>query len=344
MRDLLPQLEDWLHSGERVALATVLATWGSAPRPAGSSMAISASGQIAGSVSGGCVEGAVIQAAQEVLSGRGPQRLHFGVADETAWEVGLACGGEIEIFVQELDRALADYALQALKMDRALAIGTLVKADGELLGAQVILSEAGAAASSSLTAQRVAQIEGNLADALRARSAKLAQLAGSDQLEIFLNPIPPAPSLILVGGGHIAIALAEIAAAVHYRTAVVDPRRVFATGERFPHIADLIQEWPQKAFEHLLINSSTAVATLSHDPKIDDPALAAALHSSAFYIGALGSQKSHAKRLKRLADLGFSPADTGRIKGPIGIDIGAVTPEEIALAIMAEVVAAFRND
>lgn len=344
MRELLPDLENWLKTGERVALATVLSTWGSAPRPAGSFMAISESGQIAGSVSGGCVEGAVIQAAHQVLKNGTPQRLHFGVADETAWEVGLACGGEIEVFVQELEKAVADFALQQIQADHSLTIGTLVEAEGGNLGAQVILSgSAESAFSGSLTKDLADRLQEAVSARLDAKAPKLAKVESNPELELFLNPIPPEPSLVLIGGGHIAIALGEIAKAVHYHTIVVDPRRVFATDQRFPHIDQLIQEWPEKAFDQLSLGSSTAVATLSHDPKIDDPALSAALGSPAFYVGALGSQKSHAKRLKRLEALGVSPQELERIKGPIGLDIGAVTPEEIALAIMAEVIAAYRN-
>jgi xanthine dehydrogenase accessory factor len=174
-------------------------------------------------------------------------------------------------------------------------------------------------------------------------STKHAVIISHGDRELFVNPLGASPTLVIVGGGHIAVALASIARTLDFRSVIIDPRKTFASAERFAHADRLIQAWPQKAFEDLQLNASTAVACLSHDPKIDDPALRAALASDAFYIGALGSTKTQAKRRQRLLDAGESEATMARLHAPIGIDIGAVTPEEIALAIMAQVIAAYRQ-
>jgi xanthine dehydrogenase accessory factor len=214
------------------------------------------------------------------------------------------------------------------------------------VGAQVLVEENGASFPSKFHTDQAIEV-------LLTQAAKLSFVAkapaietpkGQAKLMLFINPILPSPRLVLVGAGHIAIALASVAKGIGFRTVVIDPRRVFATPERFPLIDRLIQDWPQTAFEELSIDASSAVATLSHDPKIDDPALSAALRSPAFYIGALGSRNSHNKRLTRLQQLDFTTDELARIKGPIGLEIGAITPEEIALAVMAEIVAAYRSN
>lgn len=344
MRELLPHLELWSTQGERVALATVISTWGSAPRRAGSFMAINEKGDIAGSVSGGCVEGAVIEVANEVIQSGNSQLLHFGVADETAWDVGLACGGEIDVFVQPLEHIAIRALLPPLKADEGLTLGTIIGGPDKLLGKWVItkanepifVSEDLATPLQDATLKQVQSHEVR-------NKAERYPLQTAQGAELFVNPIPPSPTLVIVGGVHIAIALAEIARTVHFRTIIVDPRRAFGTPERFAHADRLIQAWPDKAFEELPLSASTALASLSHDPKIDDPALIAALSSPAFYVGALGSSKTQARRIKRMEEKGLDKKDLNRIQGPIGLEIGAQTPEEIALAIMAQVVAAYRS-
>src|SRR3972149_356769 len=331
MRELLPDLENWLNAGERVALATVISTWGSAPRRAGSVIAISERGGIAGSVSGGCVEGAVIQAAQEVLETQRPQRLHFGVADETAWDVGLACGGEIDVFVQPVSGKIFEPLISRLREDKASVLSTVITGEENILGSQNLSDEKGKVLASS--DGLIALIE--LSDQPR--------IVAGENIEIFLNPLPASPTLVTIGGVHIAIALSKIARALNFRTIVVDPRRAFGTAERFPEIDKLIQAWPQEAYAQHPLNSSTAVASLSHDPKIDDPALIAALSSNAFYVGALGSKKTQEKRHQRLLEAGLSEAKLARLHAPIGLEIGAAPPEEIALAIMGQGLATFRS-
>lgn len=328
MRELLPELENWLARGERAALATVINTWGSAPRPAGAVMAVSESGGLVGSVTGGCVEGAVMTTAKEIMQSGTPQLLHFGVQDENAWEVGLACGGEIDIFVQPVDPALFAELLPRLKADQPMTLSTVIKGSG--LGSQTLADESGVPIAHSGDAPPAA------------RTARLAQALSEGENEVFANPLAASPTLVIVGGSHVAAALVQIAHVLEFRTIVIDPRKAFLSEERFEHAEKLVTVWPNVAFEQQPITNSTAVASLSHDPKIDEPALIAALRSPAFYIGALGSRRVQARRRERLLAAGFSEQDLQRLHAPIGLDIGAKTPEEIALAIMAEVVQRYR--
>ncbi|HEX9596807.1 MAG TPA: XdhC family protein [Anaerolineales bacterium] len=335
MRELLPDLEQWLRAGQRVALAQVVSTWGSAPRPVGSFMAVNEAGEIAGSVSGGCVEGAVVEAALASLQRGSGELLHFGVADETAWEVGLACGGSIEVFVAPLPAEAAWAALANIKAERDVGIGTRIAGDKAALGGMFVSSNE--LLYSDIDDKLNPRAAARLAEAPQPMRVKLGDV------EFFLNPIAPSPTLVMVGGSHIAIALAQVAQVAQFRSVIVDPRRVFASKARFPGVDQLIHAWPGEAFQQAPLNRSTALATLSHDPKIDDPALIAGLESDAFYVGALGSRKTHAKRLTRLAQAGVSAGALARIHSPIGVEIGALTPEEIAVAVMAEVIGAYRG-
>src|SRR5215207_281534 len=338
MRDILPDLNNWAADEDQsIALATVIQTWGSSPRRAGAKMALTPDGRITGSVSGGCVEGAVFEAGVEVLKSNRPQLLHFGVADETAWEVGLACGGSIDILVKPLDKEFFKSLRSVLVEERPAAVLTVVRAPDELLGRELLFKEDG---------NVVGTIDDNL-DEQAVRLAKETLLQGSsrranlsEDVEVFIEVILPPPTLIAVGGVHITIALVSLAKTLGYRTIVVDPRSAFGSQERFPHVDQLIQSWPEDAFQKILLTRSTAIAMLTHDPKLDDPALKIALPSSAFYVGALGSKTTQAKRRQRLLDDGLSPANLDRLHGPIGLKIGAATPEEIAMSIMAEIVAA----
>lgn len=341
MRDILPDLNKWVDRDEQIALATVIQTWGSSPRGVGAKMALTPEGKITGSVSGGCVEGAVFETGVEVLKSGKPELLHFGVADETAWEVGLACGGQIDVFVEPLDRALFDTWRAELLADRPHAMATVIRGPGRFLGRQVLVSEDKLAADVQgngfyeviLEKARSAMAEG------RSQRFEIA-VEGEDSVELFVEVVSAPPTLVIVGGVHIAVALTSIAKVLGYHTVVVDPRRSFGSPERFPHVDQLIQAWPQEAFEQINLTHQTALAMLTHDPKIDDPALRIAFNSPAFYIGALGSQNTQRKRRQRLLDSGCTEDQLSRLHGPIGLDIGAETPEEIALAVMAEVVAA----
>jgi xanthine dehydrogenase accessory factor len=335
MKEVIDDINRWLEEKQPVALATVVQTWGSAPRKVGAKMALTPNGRFSGSVSGGCVEGAVVEEGTAVLQANRPRLLHFGVADETAWDVGLACGGTIEIFVERLDTAVTQFIHTLIQNDQAGAAITVIRGPEEMLGRKLAISRAGerlgTLGDAALDAQAV-DIEATLAQPQR------VQL--NDAVELFIDTVRPAPTLIMVGGVHIAIALTSYAKTLGYRTLVIDPRRAFGSDERFSHVDQLIQAWPDKAFAKVKITEETAVALLSHDPKIDDPALKIILKANPFYIGALGSRTTHAKRVERLRGYGFGEAEIGRIYAPIGLNIGAQTPEEIALAIMAEIVQA----
>ena len=336
MRDVMETIEQWQGEGQPVALATVVQTWGSSPRQAGAKMALTPTGQMTGSVSGGCVEGAVYDEGVAALKSGVARLLHFGVADETAWEVGLACGGSIDVFVQPLPRDFFAAERAALVENVPFAVVTVVKGPPERLGRAALAGETGLR-------------WGSLGAALDEPAARLAQTAlahGASQraalaegVEAFVEVVLPPPTLIAVGGVHITIALVALAKVLGYTTIVVDPRKYFGNEARFPHVDKLVQAWPDEALADIPLTRGTAVAMLTHDPKLDDPALKLVLPSPAFYVGALGSRNTQAKRRQRLLDEGLSPAQVDRIKGPIGLELNAHTPEEIALSIMAQIVA-----
>ncbi len=343
MRDVIPDIDRWRAQGKPIALATVIQTWGSSPRSAGAKMALTPENEISGSVSGGCVEGAVYEAGVETLHSGQPQWLHFGVADETAWEVGLACGGSIDVFVQPLKAEPYEVIRTALLEERSLATVTVVSGPPMALGNELIVLEEGQTAGSlgawntaAVTAAQEALI------ASRSQRATLTAPESGETVEVFVEVSLPSPTLIVVGGVHIAIALTALAKTLGYRTIVVEPRRAFGSKTRFPaeRVVQLIQAWPDEALAQVGLNRSTAVAMLTHDPKLDDPALKLALPSPAFYVGALGSRNTQEKRRARLLADGLTEAQLAKLHGPIGLNLGGRTPEEIALAVMAEIVAA----
>ncbi len=333
MREIIDVTQQWHDDAKPIALATVIDTWGSAPRKTGAKMAITADSQMAGSVSGGCVEGAVVEEALSVLANARPKQLQFGVADETAWEVGLACGGSIDLFVEPFDATTHATVSAWIANEQAGAIGTVLS--GEKIGTKTFYSQGVWTGDATHYGTKMA-----MQVALAQRRSQRVHL--DDGREIFVDVMLPSPQLIMVGGVHIAVALVALAQVVGFRPVVVDPRRAFGSAERFPDVA-LHQMWPRKAFEQIVINESTAVALLTHDPKIDDQALASVLPSDAFYIGALGSKKTAAKRRTRLLENGYTEAQMDKIYGPIGLRINARTPEEIALSIMGEIIGAWRD-
>jgi xanthine dehydrogenase accessory factor len=325
-RDVARDVERWKAEGEEVALATVVRTWGSGPRGPGAKMALTKDARIAGSVSGGCVEAAVVEEGREVLETGEPKLLHFGIADETAWNVGLTCGGSIEIFVERLDDSLYRAFLEAVEKRTALARETVIR--GPRLGTSVLVREGESVLAGVGAAARRALERG-----------ESEAIVAEDGSEIFIDVELPPPTLVMIGGVHIAIALTAMAKALGYRTVVIDPRGVFANEERFPHADQLVHEWSDEGLEAIGLDRSTAVATLTHDPKIDDPALVVALRSPAFFVGALGSKKTHEKRRKRLLERGLTEAELSRLYAPVGLDIGSRSPEEIALSVLAQIVA-----
>jgi xanthine dehydrogenase accessory factor len=290
-------------------------------------MALTEDARIAGSVSGGCVEAAVIEEGREVLSTGAAKLLHFGVSDETAWNVGLTCGGATEILVEKLDPGVLQAFAEAERTRSALARAVTIR--GGEVGRTVLIRE-GESASSEIERAALRALEQGQSEVVTAASGE----------EVFLDVELPPPSIVMIGGVHISIALTAMAKAIGYRTIIIDPRAVFGNEERFPHADRLIQEWSDEGLEALGLDRSSAVVTLTHDPKIDDPALAVALRSPAFFVGALGSRKTQEKRTRRLLERGLTEADLSRLRAPVGLPIGARSPEEIALSILSQIVAA----
>jgi len=328
----------WRAAGRKVALATVARTWGSSPRPAGSKLAVNDASEFVGSVSGGCIEGAVIQEALEVMAAGASRLLAFGVSDETAWEVGLACGGKVEVFVEavapELGRGVARQVLEDLlaarRARRAVVLVTPLDGSAHRL---VPVAPAGP--------------ESPAQDGLAAAAAEVARRDQAEVIEapagaLLLEPHTAPLRLVIVGAVHVAQPLAAMAGLAGFAVTIVDPRRAFATAARFPGQA-LVVRWPDVAITELAPDARTAVVTLTHDPKLDDPALIAALATPAFYVGCLGSTKTHGARRARLGERGVAGAALDRLHGPVGLRIGARTPAEIAVSILGEVVASLRG-
>jgi xanthine dehydrogenase accessory factor len=334
--EALAQAAAWRAAGHTVALASVTRTWGSSPRPPGSQLAVNDDGRFVGSVSGGCVEGAVVQAALEVIESGAPRQLEFGVTHERAWEVGLACGGTIGIYVQQVPPRAAGAAVFDALLGAREAKVPVVLATWLESGAQRLIAEVGGPVPQGL--------EPELVEAAREALARdRSTMVTVGPSEIFLHVFNPPVRLIVVGAVHVSQPLVRMAKLVGLEVVVVDPRQAFATSERFPDVL-LLTEWPDRALAGLEPNPRTAVVTLTHDPKLDDPALAVALESGAFYIGALGSRRTHQKRLERLRERGFDESALARIRGPVGLSIGARTPEEMAVSILGDVIAALRRE
>ncbi|HSS62602.1 MAG TPA: XdhC/CoxI family protein [Candidatus Limnocylindrales bacterium] len=304
MREVLDELNEWIGGREDIAIATVIETWGSSPRPLGSKMLVTRSGKMAGSVSNGCIEGAVFEEAQKVLKSGAPKIAAFGVADDVAFEVGLACGGHIEVFIQPLDRVHRQ-AVAMLNRDEAATLRTnLVTGEAEL-------------------------VEGTPPGTEQARRDG----------DVFIEQLRRPAHLVIIGAIHIAIPLHRLAKLMGYRVTVVDARAKFATRERFPEADELIVAWPDEALSKLTIDASTYVVILTHDPKFDLPALRSALKNEPGYIGAIGSRKTNQNRFDALRKEGFTEEQLSRVHGPIGLDLGGRGAEETALGILAEITA-----
>ncbi|GBQ91865.1 xanthine dehydrogenase accessory factor XdhC/CoxI [Acetobacter nitrogenifigens DSM 23921 = NBRC 105050] len=328
----------WTQNGHPAAVATVIGTWGSSPRPVGSVMTICGDGRVEGSVSGGCVEADVISRAQEIMSGAPPTVLTYGVSNETAWGVGLACGGRLDVFVQAIggvdgEEKGAFPAADLKAIAAALRDRRPVRLARRLDGAHQALVDGPNPNSLPDDILRA------LTEPPRSGCARVTD--GADA-EWFLQTIAPPPRLLIIGAVHIAQALAPMARLAGFTAAIIDPRTGLATPERFPG-QTLLTDWPDDALDNAHIDPTTAVVTLTHDAKLDDPALARALVSPAFYVGALGSRATQSSRLKRLAEIGVPDDALNRLRGPVGLAIGAIGAEEIALSIMADIVATRRG-
>ena len=315
--DNMPEFAlDWARAGRKVALATVVQTWGSAPRRVGSQLVISEDGAIEGSVSGGCVEGDVVLEAIEAIGEGAPRVLEYGVSDGDAFAVGLACGGTIRVMVEPVGPVLPLALLEELVAARA-----------EREKIAVVSPEGGGA-------RYLAR------DGFEARFRRDA--SGFEEDGAFVTIHNPPLRLIIVGAVHIAQALVPMARLAGFDPLLIDPRPAFAAQERFPG-ETILDDWPDEGLRTLGLDARTALVLLTHDPKLDDPALQAALRSEVFYIGALGSTRTHAKRVERMQAAGFSEADLARLHAPVGLDIGAAGPAEIAVSILAEVIAELRR-
>ena len=309
------------EAGAGAALATVVETWGSAPRPVGSQLAISGNGDMTGSVSGGCVEGAVILEAQDAIEDGKHRVLTFGVSDENAFEVGLACGGQIRVLVEPV--LSEGEGLTILKLNQ-LVQG---RAERKLIGSEVNL----------VNGHHQVTFVAPVMTAPRWQEGQ-SGTSGNHFLALHLPPL----RMIITGAVHIAQHLVPMAEATGFDVTLIDPRPVFGSDARFPG-RNIMEDWPDEAMKALKPDARTALVTLTHDAKLDDPAIENALRSDAFYIGCLGSSRTHAKRVERLKIAGFTDADIQRISGPVGLNIGAKSPAEIAVSVMAEVVQVLRK-
>jgi xanthine dehydrogenase accessory factor len=335
MRDLLSEYERLRSAGTPVGRAVVTSVWGSAPRGEGASMLATPDGVMAGSVSGGCVEAATAAEIGAAMQRKGPRLVTFGVSDAQAWEVGLACGGTIKVFVEP---EVPPEVLAAARGPGGEVVATVV--EGAEPGRRLRVDERGAVEGDlgpGVPADAVR--EAALSALRRETSTTLALETPAGAVAIFLEVFPREPRLVVFGGVHIAMSLVRLARVLGYRTIVADGRAAFLTRERFPEADELILAWPEEAWGRHARDTSRDLCHISHDPKFDEPALTAALRSPARYIGAIGSRKTQAARREWLESQGFSQSDIARVHGPIGLDLGGRQPAETALAILAQMTA-----
>lgn len=331
MTEVLAQARAWLDEGRPIALACVVSTWGSAPFPVSSLMVIAQDGAFAGAVSGGCVEAAVLAEAATVFQSGRPKLLTFGVSNETAWEAGLVCGGRMQVVVFPVTAGAMIAALAAARAAGEASALVIASASG----AHGVLSPRGVVAGAGLSSAAIAF-------GRRALDCACGVATGSETDGVIVVTFPGRWRIIAIGAVSITQALATLAALLDYALVIVEPRVGFAEGQpafQGPALApaELLVAWPEEAFARVPADRRTAVVTLSHDPKIDDEALAAALRADVFYIGALGSRRTHQARLARLRQRGFAEAALARIHGPAGLAIGSRSAAEIALSIMSEI-------
>lgn len=322
--DVLKQAIAWMEQSHGVALGTVVSTWGSSPRPVGSQMAINDKAAFAGSVSGGCIESFVISEAIDIIAEGEPQDLTYGVTDEQAAEVRLTCGGTIRVFVER--------APPLAELERMAGDPPVTRVVDLASGAALMVDDEGATGALALSEDRLNEV---LCLHKQGVSGVVVREGG---VELFVKTYTRPRKLVVVGAVHIAQILAPMATAIGFQVTVIDSRPVFATPERLPGVT-LVHERTEQAVQRLPLDSRTALVILAHDPILDDPALHAALASSAYYIGCLGSRRTHAQRLDRLRGAGFGEDALKRLHGPVGLDIGGRSSGEIAVSILAEIIA-----
>ncbi len=347
MRDILDGLIAWRARGEPFALATVVQTWSSAPRPPGAVMAVSAAGEVLGSISGGCVEGDTYELARHVMHSGQAALARFGVTDDDAFASGLTCGGIIDVFVEpvgDVQYATFDKILAAVRGDRPFVVATVTS--GTAVGRRVTLDESGVVASAARLESDDSLVSGM--DAMPTQSATDVIHGGQatgplPSPSMFLQSFAPLPRMIVFGAIDFAAAVADIGKFLGYHVTVCDARPVFATEARFPDVDRLVVDWPHRYLRAQRVEESTVLCVLTHDPKFDIPLLEVALETPARYIGVMGSRRAHATRLAALRDAGIADRQLERLSSPIGLDLGARTSEETAVSIAAEIIAAARG-
>jgi xanthine dehydrogenase accessory factor len=344
MRDVLDQVLRWYEAGDTVGLATVVGTFRSAPRPPGAAMAVGHDGEVVGSVSGGCVEGAVYDLAGEVTSSGTPVLQTYGVSDDDAFAVGLTCGGIIDVFVEQVDRdrfpELPDVA-RSIAAHEPVAVATVVAGPGHVGARRVIWIDR---VSGSLGSERLDDAVTDDARGMLDHGSTGIRHYGADgerrgdELSVFVQSYAPPPRMLVFGAIDFAAAVARVGTFLGYRVTVCDARPVFATPKRFPDADEVVVEWPHRYLARTEVDTRTVICVLTHDPKFDVPLLQVALRTPAAYIGAMGSRRTHDDRLKRLREEGVTEEELARLASPIGLDLGARTPEETAVSIAAEIV------
>lgn len=327
MRDVLDTLERWTEKGLRVATATVVSTERSAPRDPGAVLAVSEEGEVVGSVTGGCVEPAVYEEAQAILAGGPPKLLTFGIADDEAFEVGLPCGGTVNILVDALDPALVKPVAEAVRAERPVAVA--VRTTGASIGAKELVYGDEGGGGEVAAAARPLLAHG--------RTGFVA--VGDD--EVFVTSLAPRARMYVFGAIDFASSLASIGRFLGYHVTVCDARGKFVTPERFPDVDELVVEWPDRFLAQAPVDERTAICVLTHDSKFDVPILKVALGTSAGYIGAMGSRRTTERRSERLREEGVTDEQLARVHAPIGLPIGSRSPEQVAVAIAAEIVSVF---
>ena len=348
MRDVLPDLLRWWESGGKIGVGTVVGTYRSAPRPAGASMLVGPDGTAVGSVSGGCVEGAVYEQATVVRDGGPPGLQRYGVTDDDAFAVGLTCGGIIDIFTQEFSRdAFPEFGAlaEAVAADVPVALATVIEGRPEQLGRHLVIWP-----DRRLASFGGARVDDAVTDDARGllaagRTAILTYGPDGERLgtglRVFVSSFAPAPRMLVFGAIDFAAAVARVGGFLGYRVTVCDARPVFATAKRFPDADEVIVDWPHRYLQSQAetLDERTVICVLTHDPKFDIPVLAAALALPVAYVGAMGSRRTHEERAEKLRQVGVTPDQLARLFSPIGLDLGARTPEETAVSIAAEIIA-----
>jgi xanthine dehydrogenase accessory factor len=344
MRDLLPELSRWYADGTPFALATVVGVRGSAPRQPGASMAVSAEGEAIGSVSGGCVEGAVYELATEVLQTGEPVLQTYGISDDEAFAVGLTCGGILDILVRPIDTNSTPtfaVAAESIAAQQPVAVATVIDGDARVAAQVVVWRDRvdGTLGTEGLDVAVVDDARGMLAQGQTGvRHYGPHGERRQDEVAVFIESFAPPPRMLVFGAIDFAAAVARIGRYLGYRVTVCDARPVFATEKRFPDADEVICEWPHRYLAAADVDERTVITVLTHDPKFDVPLLEVALKTPAAYIGAMGSRRTHDDRIARLRENGVGEHDLARLRSPIGLDLGARTPEETAVSIAAEII------